>query len=150
MKILYSIEDCDYDFVATAGANPSEDNSHHYLNATKLKPVAAADSTLVADIDDVVNALTDNSSAPIAGATGKISLLMVVKSKLDLTGEDGKLTIALSDLTGATGNYIAVTYEGTNHYKGTTGSASSLLVLKTVTLKIDPMVATQPYHCNQQ
>ena len=43
---LYSIEDCDYDFVATVGAIPSEDNSHYYLNATKLKPVVAVDSTV--------------------------------------------------------------------------------------------------------
>lgn len=69
---LYSIEDCDYDFVATVGAIPSEDNSHHYLNATKLKPVVAVDS--VVDISSsekgvVVITLTDNSSAPIAGAT---------------------------------------------------------------------------------
>ena len=97
---LYSIEDCDYDFVATVGAIPSEDNSHHYLNATKLKPVVAVDS--VVDISSsekgvVVITLTDNSSAPIAGATVKYTV-NGGDEQTDVTGEDGKFTI--SGLTG--------------------------------------------------
>ena len=119
---LYSIEDCDYDFVATVGAIPSEDNSHHYLNATKLKPVVAVDS--VVDISSsekgvVVITLTDNSSAPIAGATVKYTV-NGGDEQTDVTGEDGKFTI--SGLTGEV--TIAVNYEGNESFNAISDTKS--------------------------
>jgi len=117
---LYSIEDCDYDFVATVGAIPSEDNSHHYLNATKLKPVVAVDS--VVDISSsekgvVVITLTDNSSAPIAGATVKYTVNGGEEQTVT-TGEDGKATV--SGLTGEV--TIAVNYEGNESFNAISDS----------------------------
>ena len=119
---LYSIEDCDYDFVATVGAIPSEDNSHHYLNATKLKPVVAVDS--VVDISSsekgvVVIALTDNSSAPIAGATVKYTVNGGEEQTVT-TGEDGKATV--SGLTGEV--TIAVSYEGNESFNAISDTKS--------------------------
>ena len=55
-------------------------------------------------------------------------------------GEDGTLSIALSDLTDATGKLnIAVNFEETDDYKGSSDTISTVLVVKTVTEKIDPV-----------
>ena len=111
------VEDCEYiGFEATT--NPVEDGDYTYLNATKLK-VVAVDS--VVDISSpekgvIVITLTDNSAAPIAGATFKYSVNG--EEKTDVTGEDGKFTI--SGLTGEV--TIAVNYEGNESYNAVQGS----------------------------
>ena len=135
---LVAIEDCDYDFVATTDVIASEDGAHHYVNATKLAKPA---TTLVADIDDAGNLLVNLTAGDNAVANGKvlISVNGAEAVSYDL-GEDGTLSIALSDLTDATGKLnIAVTFEETDDYKGSSGSASAVLVVKTVTEKIDPV-----------
>ena len=128
-EVLYSIEDCDYDFAATVGAVPSDDNSHYYLNATKL---AKPKTTLVADIDDVGNLLVNLTAGGSAVANGKVLISVNGGEAVshDL-GEDGTLSIALADLTDATGKLnIAVTFEETDDYKGSTASVSAVVVVK--------------------
>ncbi len=135
---LVAIEDCDYDFVATTDVIASEDGAHHYVNATKLAKPA---TTLVADIDDAGNLLVNLTAGDNAIANGKVLISINDGEPVshDL-GEDGTLSIALSDLTDATGKLnIAVTFEETDDYKGSSGSASAVLVVKTVTEKIDPV-----------
>ena len=135
---LVAIEDCDYDFVATTDVIASEDGAHHYVNATKLAKPA---TTLVADIDDAGNLLVNLTAGDNAVANGKVLISINDGEPVshDL-GEDGTLSIALSDLTDATGKLnIAVTFEETDDYKGSSGSASAVLVVKTVTEKIDPV-----------
>ena len=136
-----AIEDCTYDFDATTDVIPSEDNENHYVNATKL---AKPDTTLVADVDDAGNLLVSLTAGDNAVANGKvlISVNGGEAASYDL-GEDGTLSIALSDLTDATGKLnIAVTFEETDDYKGSTASASAVLVVKTVTEKIDPVATS--------
>ena len=111
------------------------------MNATKL---AKPDTTLVAGIDDAGNLLVNLTAGDNAVANGKvlISVNGGEAASYDL-GEDGTLSIALSDLTDATGKLnIAVTFEETDDYKGSTGSASAVLVVKTVTEKIDPVATS--------
>ena len=135
---LVAIEDCDYDFVATTDVIASEDGAHHYVNATKLAKPA---TTLVADIDDAGNLLVNLTAGDNAIANGKVLISINDGEPVshDL-GEDGTLSIALSDLTDATGKLnIAVNFEETDDYKGSSGSASAVLVVKTVTEKIDPV-----------
>ena len=135
---LIAIEDCDYDFEATTNVITSEDGAHHYVNATKL---AKPKTTLVADVDDAGNLLVNLTAGGSAVANGKVLISVNGGEAVshDL-GEDGTLSIALSDLTDATGKLnIAVTFEETDDYKGSTGSASAVLVVKTVTEKIDPV-----------
>ena len=111
------------------------------LTITKL---AKPDTTLVADIDDAGNLLVNLTAGDNAVANGKvlISINDGEPVSYDL-GEDGTLSIALSDLTDATGKLnIAVTFEETDDYKGSSGSASAVLVVKTVTEKIDPVATS--------
>ena len=135
---LVAIEDCDYDFVATTDVIASEDGAHHYVNATKLAKPA---TTLVADIDDAGNLLVNLTAGDNAIANGKVLISVNGGEAVSYDlGEDGTLSIALSDLTDATGKLnIAVNFEETDDYKGSSGSASAVLVVKTVTEKIDPV-----------
>ena len=133
-----AIENCDYDFDATTNVVSDDEHAHNYLNATKL---AKPDTTLVADVDDAGNLLVSLTAGGNAVANGKvlISVNGAEAVSYDL-GEDGTLSIALSDLTDATGKLnIAVTFEETDDYKGSSGSASAVLVVKTFTEKIDPV-----------
>ena len=133
-----AIENCDYDFDATTNVVSDDEHAHNYLNATKL---AKPDTTLVADVDDAGNLLVSLTAGGNAVANGKvlISVNGAEAVSYDL-GEDGTLSIALSDLTDATGKLnIAVNFEETDDYKGSSGSASAVLVVKTVTEKIDPV-----------
>ena len=70
-----AIENCNYDFDATVGV-VSDENENYYLNATKLKPVPVDSAVDISSSEKgvVVIALTDNSSAPIAGATVKYTV----------------------------------------------------------------------------
>lgn len=136
-----AIEDCTYDFVATTNVIASEDGAHHYVNATKL---AKPDTTLVADIDDAGNLLVNLTAGGSAVANGKVLISVNGGEAVSYDlAEDGTLSIALSDLTDATGKLnIAVNFEETDDYKGSTGSASAVLVVKTVTEKIDPVATS--------
>ena len=141
IKEYCAIEDCTYDFDANTEIVSDDEHIHNYLNATKL---AKPDTTLVADIDDAGNLLVNLTAGGNAVANGKvlISVNGAEAVSYDL-GEDGTLSIALSDLTDATGKLdIAVTFEETDDYKGSTGSASAVLVVKTVTEKIDPVATS--------
>ena len=112
-----AIENCDYDFETTIGSYSI--GGHNYLNATKLKVVAVDSAVDISSTEKgvVVIALTDNSSAPIAGATIKYSV-NGGEEQTDVTGEDGKFTI-----TGLTGEVtIAVSYEGNESFNPITGS----------------------------
>lgn len=114
-----AIENCDYDFDATTDIAMVDDYAHNYLNATKLKVVAVDSAVDISSSEKgvVVIALTDNSSAPIAGATVKYTV-NGGDEQTDVTGEDGKITI-----TGLTGEVtIAVNYEGNESFNPITGS----------------------------
>ena len=108
-----AIENCDYDFDATTDIAMVDDYAHNYLNATKLKVVAVDSAVDISSSEKgvVVIALTDNSSAPIAGATVKYTV-NGGDEQTDVTGEDGKFTI--SGLTGEV--TIAVNYEGNDSF----------------------------------
>ncbi len=114
-----AIENCDYDFDATTDIAMVDDYAHNYLNATKLKVVAVDSAVDISSSEKgvVVIALTDNSSAPIAGATVKYTV-NGGEEQTDVTGEDGKFTI-----TGLTGEVtIAVSYEGNESFNPISGS----------------------------
>ena len=114
-----AIENCNYDFDATLDVISSEDNENHYVNATKFKSVAVDSAVDISSSEKgvVVIALTDNSSAPIAGATVKYTV-NGGEEQTDVTGEDGKFTI-----TGLTGEVtIAVSYEGNESFNPITGT----------------------------
>ena len=114
-----AIENCDYDFDATTDIAMVDDYAHNYLNATKLKVVAVDSAVDISSSEKgvVVIALTDNSSAPIAGATVKYTV-NGGEEQTDVTGEDGKFTI-----TGLTGEVtIAVSYEGNESFNPITGT----------------------------
>ena len=112
-----AIENCDYDFETTIGSYSI--GGHNYLNATKLKvvPVDSAVDISSSEKGVVVITLTDNSSAPIAGATFKYTV-NGGEEQTNVTGEDGKFTI-----TGLTGEVtIAVSYEGNESFNGISDS----------------------------
>ena len=120
---IYSFKDCTFEFDKEEIAinkiidsNIQFNENSFTLNFDNCKfPVTAVDS--VVDISSsekgvVVIALTDNSSAPIAGATVKYTVNGGEEQTVT-TGEDGKATI-----TGLTGEVtIAVNYEGNESFK---------------------------------
>ena len=114
-----AIENCDYDFDATTDIAMVDDYAHNYLNATKLKVVAVDSAVDISSSEKgvVVIALTDNSSAPIAGATVKYTVNGGEEQTVT-TGEDGKATV--SGLTGEV--TIAVSYEGNESFNPISGS----------------------------
>ena len=116
-----AIENCDYDFDATTDIDKVGDYEHNYLNATKLKVVAVDSAVDISSTEKgvVVIALTDNSSAPIAGATVKYTV-NGGDEQTDVTGEDGKFTI--SGLTGEV--TIAVNYEGNESFNAISDTKS--------------------------
>ena len=114
-----AIENCDYDFDAVVGVVSEDEYAHNYVNATKLKVILVDSAVDISSSEKgvVVIALTDNSSAPIAGATVKYTV-NGGDEQTDVTGEDGKITI-----TGLTGEVtIAVNYEGNESFNPITGS----------------------------
>ncbi len=114
-----AIENCDYDFDATTAIDTVGDYEHNYLNATKLKVVAVDSAVDISSSEKgvVVITLTDNSSAPIAGATVKYTVNGGEEQTVT-TGEDGKATV--SGLTGEV--TIAVNYEGNESFNGISDS----------------------------
>lgn len=114
-----AIEGCDYDFDANTSVNSVGDFAHNYLNATKLK-VLAVDSVVDISSHDkgvVVVILTDNASAPIAGATVKYSVNGGDEQNA-ITDENGKVTIG-----GLSGELtIFVSYLGNESYNPVNGS----------------------------
>ena len=115
-----AIENCNYDFDATVGV-VSDGEENYYINATKLKVVAVDSAVDISSSEKgvVVIALTDNSSAPIAGATVKYTVNGGEEQTVT-TGEDGKATI--SGLTGEV--TIAVNYEGNESYNAISDTKS--------------------------
>ena len=116
-----AIENCDYDFDATTDIAMVDDYAHNYLNATKLKVVAVDSAVDISSSEKgvVVIALTDNSSAPIAGATVKYTVNGGEEQTVT-TGEDGKATV--SGLTGEV--TIAVNYEGNESFNAISDTKS--------------------------
>ena len=116
-----AIENCDYDFDATTNVVSVDEHAHNYLNATKL---AKPDTTLVADIDDAGNLLVNLTAGGSAVANGKV-----------LISVNGGEAVSY-DLN------IAVNFEETDDYKGSSDTISTVLVVKTVTEKIDPVATS--------
>ena len=127
---IYSFKDCTFEFDKEEIAinkiidsNIQFNENSFTLNFDNCKfPVTAVDS--VVDISSsekgvVVIALTDNSSAPIAGATVKYTVNGGEEQTVT-TGEDGKATI--SGLTGEV--TIAVNYEGNESYNAISDTKS--------------------------
>ena len=125
---IYSFKDCTFEFDKEEIAinkiidsNIQFNENSFTLNFDNCKfPVTAVDS--VVDISSsekgvVVIALTDNSSAPIAGATVKYTVNGAEEQTVT-TGDDGKATI--SGLTGEV--TIAVNYEGNESFNGISDS----------------------------
>ena len=125
---IYSFKDCTFEFDKEEIAinkiidsNIQFNENSFTLNFDNCKfPVTAVDS--VVDISSsekgvVVIALTDNSSAPIAGATVKYTVNGGEEQTVT-TGDDGKATV--SGLTGEV--TIAVNYEGNESFNGISDS----------------------------
>ena len=132
-----AIENCDYDFDATTDIAMVDDYAHNYLNATKLKVVAVDSAVDISSTEKgvVVIALTDNSSAPIAGATVKYTVNGGEEQTVT-TGEDGKATV--SGLTGEV--TIAVNYEGNESFNAISDTKSFNFTEEPV---VPPKVATK-------
>ena len=118
LEDLFVVEDCTYDFDVTTDVITSADNSHHYVNATKLKVVAVDSAVDISSSEKgvVVITLTDGAN-PIAAATVKYAVNGGDEQTVT-TGEDGKATI--SGLTGEV--TIAVNYEGNESFNAISDS----------------------------
>ena len=112
-----------------------------YANTTQSR----TETVLVADIDDAGNLfvkLTDASGNAMAEDEVLISVNGAEAVPYAL-GADGTLSIALTNLTDATGKLdIAVTFEENDDYKGSSDSTSAVLVVKTVTETINPVATS--------
>ena len=108
------------------------EDGRDFVNTTQSR----TETVLVADIDDEGNLfinLTDDSGNAVAEADVLISVNGEEAAPYTL-GSDGTLSIALTDLTDATGKLnIAVTFEEDDDYKGAADSISTVLVVNTVT-----------------
>ena len=110
-------------------------DGHDYVNTTQSR----TDTVLVADIDadgNLLVNLTDASGNAMAEEEVLISINGGEATPYTL-GTDGLLSIALADLTDATGKLnIAVSFEENDDYKGSTGSVSTVLVINNVTVEV--------------
>ena len=108
------------------------EDGRDFVNITQSR----AETVLVADIDSEGNLLinlTDKDGNGMAEADVLISVNGGEVTPYTL-GSDGTLSIALGDLTDATGKLnIAVTFEENDDYKGASDSISTVLVVNTVT-----------------
>ncbi|WP_458406573.1 Ig-like domain-containing protein [Methanobrevibacter sp.] len=106
-----------------------------FVNTTQSR----TETVLVADIDADGNLfinLTDASGNAMAEEEVLISINGAEATPYAI-GTDGSLSIALTDLTDATGKLdIAVSYEENDDYKGSTGSVSTVLVINNVTVEV--------------
>lgn len=129
--VRYVIEGCTG--VESFGTVPED--GRDYVNATASK----SETVLVVDIDDAGNlviTLTDASG----NAMAEEEVLITVNGGEAVPyalGEDGTLSIALSDLTDATGKLnIAASFEENDDYKGSSDSVSTVLVINNVTVEV--------------
>ena len=124
----YRIEGC----TGVEGSEPLTLDGRDFVNTTQSR----TETVLVADIDDEGNLfinLTDDSGNAVAEADVLISVNGAEATPYTL-GTDGTLSIALTDLTDATGKLnIAVSFEEDDDYKGSSDSISTVLVVNTVT-----------------
>ena len=129
--IRYVIEGC----TGVESFGTVTEDGRDYVNATGSK----TETVLVVDIDAEGNLfinLTDVSGNAMAEEEVLISINGAEATPYAL-GADGTLSIALADLTDATGKFdIAVTYEENDDYKGSTGSVSTVLVINNVTVEV--------------
>ena len=120
LEELFVVEDCTYDFDVTTDVIASEDNTHHYVNATKLKVIAVDSAVDISSSEKgvVVITLTDGTN-PIAGATVKYTVNGDEEQTIT-TGEDGKAIV--SGLTGEV--TIVVNYAGNESFNPISDSKS--------------------------
>ena len=127
----YRIEGC----TGVENFGPITEGDHDYVNITQSR----AETVLVVDIDTYGNLLvnlTDASGNAMAEDEVLISVNGAEATPYTL-GTDGLLSIALADLTDATGKLnIAVSFEENDDYKGSTGSVSTVLVINNVTVEV--------------
>jgi predicted outer membrane repeat protein len=127
----YRIEGC----TGIGNFGPITEGDRDYVNTTQSR----TETVLIADIDADGNLfinLTDVSGNAMAEEEVLISINGAEATPYAL-GADGTLSIALADLTDATGKLdIAVTYEENDDYKGSTGSVSTVLVINNVTVEV--------------
>ena len=126
--IRYVIEGC----TGVESFGPVTEGDRDYVNTTASK----SETVLVADIDSEGNLLinlTDKDGNAMAEYEVLISVNEGEATPYSL-GNDGTLSIALTDLTDATGKLnIAVSFEEDDDYKGSSDSISTVLVVNTVT-----------------
>ncbi len=124
----YRIEGCTG--VESFGTVTEDDRD--FVNTTQSR----TETVLVTDIDSEGNLLinlTDKDGNAMAEYDVLISLNGAEATPYTL-GTDGTLSIALTDLTDATGKLnIAVSFEEDDDYKGSSDSISTVLVVNTVT-----------------
>ena len=111
------------------------EDGRDYVNTTQSR----TETVLVADIDADGNLfikLTDASGNALAEEEVLVSINGADATPYAL-GTDGTLSIALADLTDATGKLnITVSFEENDDYKGSTGSVSTVLVINNVTVEV--------------
>ena len=124
----YRIEGCK----GVENFGPITEGDRDYANTTQSR----TETVLVADIDDAGNLFVNLTDAN-GNAMAEEEVLITInggEAAPYALGADGTLSIALSDLTDATGKLnIAVTFEETDDYKGSSDSIDTVLVVNTVT-----------------
>ena len=127
----YRIEGC----TGVENFGPITEGDRDYVNTTQSR----TETVLVVDIDAEGNLfinLTDASGNAMSEEEVLISINGAEATPYAI-GTDGSLSIALADLTDATGKLdIAVSYEENDDYKGSTGSVSTVLVINNVTVEV--------------
>ena len=127
----YRIEGC----TGVENFGPITEGDRDYVNTTQSR----TETVLVVDIDAEGNLfinLTDASGNAMSEEEVLISINGADATPYAI-GTDGTLSIALADLTDATGKLdIAVSYEENDDYKGSTGSVSTVLVINNVTVEV--------------
>ena len=124
----YRIEGCSG--VPTVGVVTEE--GRDFVNTTQSR----TETVLVVDIDGEGNLLINLTDAN-GNAMSEVDVLISVnggEAAPYALGSDGTLSIALTDLTDATGKLnIAVSFEEDDDYKGSSESIDTVLVVNTVT-----------------
>ena len=129
--VRYIIEGC----TGVENFGPITEGDRDYVNVTGSK----TETVLVADIDDAGNLLVKLTDAS-GNAMAEDEVLIAVNGGEAVPyslGADGTLSIALTNLTDATGKLdIAVSYEENDDYKGSSDSVSTVLVINNVTVEV--------------
>ena len=127
----YRIEGC----TGVENFGPITEGDRDYVNTTQSR----TETVLVAEIDADSNLFINLTDAS-GNAMAEEEVLITVNGGEAVPyalGADGTLSIALADLTDATGKLdIAVSFEENDDYKGSTGSVSTVLVINNVTVEV--------------